>query len=79
MQTVQAICSKEVWGVAGHLIHGILQGMNSFNYAEARYICKNSNKIVHELAQQAKFSGEECQWIGVVPKNLANLCRLDGI
>ena len=54
MQTVQAICSKEVWGVAGHLIHGILQGMNSFNYAEARYICKNSNKIAHELAQHAR-------------------------
>ena len=79
MQTVQAIYNKEVWGVAGHLIHGILQGMNSFNYAEARYICRNSKKIAHELAQQAKFLGEECKWIGVVPENLANLCRLDGI
>ena len=79
MQTVQAICSKDVWGVAGHIIHGILQGMNGFNYAEARYICRNSNKIAHELAQQAKSSREECKWIGVVPENLANLCRLEGI
>ena len=79
MQTIQAICSKDVWGVAGHIIHGILQGMNGFNYAEVRYICRNSNKIAHELAQQAKSSREECKWNGVVPENLANLCRLEGI
>ncbi|XP_023891841.2 uncharacterized protein LOC112003851, partial [Quercus suber] len=77
MQTIQAICSKDVWGVAGHIIHGILQGMNGFNYAEARYICRNSNKIAHELALQAKSLGEECKWIGVVPENLANLCTLE--
>ena len=79
MQTVQAICSKDVWGVAGHIIHGILEGMNGFIYAEARYICRNSNKIAHELAQQAKRSGEECKWFDEVPENLASLCRLDGI
>ena len=79
MQTVQAICSKDVWGVAVHIIHGILEGMNGFIYAEARYICRNNNKIAHELAQQAKRSGEECKWFGEVPENLASLCRLDGI
>ena len=50
-----------------------------FNYAKARCICKNSNKIARELAQQAKRSGEESKWIGEVPKSLANLCRLEGI
>ncbi|XP_030930729.1 uncharacterized protein LOC115956517 [Quercus lobata] len=79
MQTVQAICNKDVWGVAGHIIHGILEGMNGFIYAEARYICRNSNKIAHELAQQDKRSGEECKWFDEVPENLASLCRLDGI
>ncbi|XP_050248722.1 uncharacterized protein LOC126695975 [Quercus robur] len=69
MQTVQAICSKDVWGVAGHIIHGILEGMNGFIYAEARYICRNSNKIAHELAQQAKRSGEECKWFDEVPES----------
>ena len=50
-----------------------------FNYAKARCICKNSNKIARELAQKAKRSGEESKWIGEVPKSLANLCRLEGI
>ncbi|XP_030941752.1 uncharacterized protein LOC115966721 [Quercus lobata] len=68
MQIVQAICSKDVWGVAGHIIHGILQGMSGFHYAEARYICRNSNKIARELAQQAKRSGKESKWIGVIPE-----------
>ena len=79
MPTVQAICSKDVWGVAGHIIHGILQGMSGFHYAKARYKCRNSNKIAHELAQQAKRLGAESKWIGVVLESLANLCRLEGI
>ena len=55
MQIVQAICNKDVWGVAGYIIHGILQGINGFHYAEARYICRNSNKIAHELAQHPQY------------------------
>ena len=50
-----------------------------FNYAKARCICRNSNNIARELAHQAKRSGEESKWIGVVPESLANLCRLEGI
>ena len=58
LQTIQAIKDKDCRGLASNIISGIILEMSKFKMAEVRHISRNSKKIAHELAQQAKRGGE---------------------
>jgi len=73
MQTVQAVKDKDCKGLAGNIISGIILELSNFRRAEVRHISRYGNKIAHELAQQAKRSGELKSWTGTTPEIIADL------
>ena len=73
----QAVKEKDCKGLAGNIISGIILEMSNFRMAEVRHISRNGNKIAHELAQQAKRSGELKSWTGTTPDIIVDLLGRD--
>ena len=63
--------------MVGNIISGIILEMSKFRMAEVRHISRNSNKIAHELAQQAKRGGELKSWTGITPDIVDDLLGID--
>ncbi|KAF3953599.1 hypothetical protein CMV_020974 [Castanea mollissima] len=76
--TIQAIETKEVRSVVGHIVRGILQNLSSFQEAKVRHIGRDGNKIAHELAQLAKQSAEEHVWTSIIPDWIEDMARAEG-
>ena len=51
--------------------------MSKFKMAEVRQISRNSNEIVHKLAQQVKRDAEVKSSTGTTPDIVANLIGID--
>ena len=51
--------------------------MSKFRMTEVRHISRNSNKIAHELAQQAKRGGDLKSWTGITPDIVDDLLGID--
>ena len=63
--------------MVGNIISGIILEMSKFRMVEVRHISRNSNKIAHELAQQAKRGGELKSWTGITPDIVDDLLGID--
>ena len=63
--------------MVGNIISGIILEMSKFRMAEVRHISRNSNKIAHELAQQAKRGGDLKSWTGITPDIVDDLLGID--
>ena len=63
--------------MVGNIISGIILEMSKFRMAEVRHISRNSNKIAHELAQQAKRGGELKSWTGITLDIVDDLLGID--
>ena len=79
LQTVQAIENEEVRGAVGHIVARIVQEMRNFADVKVRHIGRTSNKIAHELAQQAKTVKDTMCWLGREPDIIADLLRSEGV
>ena len=77
MQTVQAVKDKDCKGLAGNIISGIILELFNFRRAEVRHISRYGNKKAHELAQQAKRSGQLKSWTGTTAEIIADLLGME--
>ena len=61
----------------GMVIQGSLELFRSFRSWNVRYLKRDYNRAVHELAQFAKAAGSSQQWKGVEPPMLRHVLLLD--
>ena len=74
---VEAINESNCNGEFGMVIQGSLELLQSFRSWNVRYLKRDYNRAVHELAQFAKAVGSSQEWKGVEPPMLRHVLLLD--
>ena len=64
---IQALNSKESGGELGHIFQDIRSSAHVFIWSSFKHLKREGNRAAHELAREAKLSGQSHTWKGVSP------------
>ena len=74
---IQALNSKESGGELGHILQDIRSSAHVFNWSSFKYLKREGNNAAHELAREAKLSGQSHTWKGVSPLFIQHILNDD--
>ena len=73
LSIIQAVKEGNVGGDFKHIIQNIRDLSSSFTWCLFQHLKWNGNKVAHDLAKEARWSGVFQVWKGVVPSVVENL------
>ena len=80
LSIIQAVNEGNVGGDFGHIIQNIRDLSLSFTWCLFQHLNRNGNRVAHDLAKEARWSGVSQVWKGVVPSVVENLiCNERGL
>ena len=74
---IQTLNSKESGGELGHILQDIRSSTHVFIWSSFKYLKMEGNKAAHELAREAKLSGQSYTWKGVSPPFIQHILSDD--
>lgn len=74
---VEAINTSSFQGDMGPIIQEILGLLSWLSSLKVKHLKRDYNKVVHELAQNAKAAGTSQQWKGMEPPMLHQFLLVD--
>jgi len=79
LNVIQAINEGVTGSEVGHLIQGIQLTRDTFSSCSFQHLKRDSNRVAHELAQNARQSNVNSLWKGVNPPFVASLIFLESL
>lgn len=77
LMVVEAINTSSFHGDMGPIIQGILGILSQLSSWKVKHLKRDYNRVVHELAQNAKAAGTSQQWRGMEPPMLQQFLLVD--
>jgi len=77
LSIVQALNQGVVGGEIRLILHDIRIFSASFSWCSFQHLKRDGNRVAHELAKAARFSGTSQIWKGVNPSCVEHLLRED--
>ncbi|XP_075649649.1 uncharacterized protein LOC142620109 [Castanea sativa] len=79
LTVVQSLLIGNKEGDLEHLLQGISDTLNPFSSWQIKHLKRDCNRVAHELAQLAKFTGTKQVWKGVSPPTVQHLIQLEKV
>lgn len=73
LSIIQVVNEGNVGGDFRHIIQNIRDLSSSFTWCLFQHLKRNGNKVAHDLAKEARWSGVSQVWKCVVPSVVENL------